>query len=711
MPTISNFPDLLAAVSPYLASAQPLAAMQAAGFTFDGEVGAALAQVKPAGPLSPTVLRELEHTFGAPLPVRLHVGTPPALPPAPPPAGGFDGVATIRLDDVNPVLAELWNAGTIPRQIPASLIAGYVDLSTLRQYCDNVPTAPDAHLGPLLVASPPVLRAGASNGFIHVDVEFELPVLGTQPASFKGAAHIEIPLGLALRTKGNVNALLRQLRWTLALDSSGAQGALTTLQVAADSVIVPSSSTAQSTIENLLFKVVRDGLLKLSTDYTLSIPAQKKFASFPNTQLIIRQLGAVTVDIDNASFIVAGFTMDPQQPVDPAELAGFSTPASPNDTRAELLEALMNDAVQAFIDSGDLSGYASRAIARYTDNLGPGVDFTAGSVRFQDGNITLTAEFSVHDLATNLTFQASGPPVISDGYLRIGAQYVDVSVGGWGELVGFLASPLVPLGPFLFAAVLIALDGGHDAPAESVNVSLAFTPLPGSDVDWSVVMKQATATDGTLTLDGASTALTSDPRMFVYLRVEEPRLFPLSPAPLAGASVTLFELDDPAPAGDDVVIPPTGTTVTANRKFTTVTSTSYSPAHDQTIATGTADANGDVLFIIDTATTVGTSTQALNDIGGILTTSREETDNFDGNVVSNTSVPDYVLEGKPDFGITVADNAGNVRVTRRLVALNVSGTRVGSKNSPVTVTVPRLVVNAPPAPQEGEGDHSASVTG
>ena len=51
------------------------------------------------------------------------------------------------------------------------------------------------------------------------------------------------------------------------------------------------------------------------------------------------------------------------------------------------------------------------------------------------------------------------------------------------------------------------------------------------------------------------------------------------------------------------------------------------------------------------------------------------------------------------------------RVTRRLVALNVSGNRVGSKDSPVTVTVPRLVVNAPPAPHAGGDDHSASAAG
>ena len=688
MPTLSSFPDLLAAVGPYLTSPQPIAAMQADGFTFDGEVGAALARRMPGKPLTRAVLQRLEQTFGPPLPTRLHVGRLPSPPPTPPPASGFSGVAAIRLDAVNPVLAELWNVGTLPRQLTASLTADIIDLPTLRQLCNNVPTASDASLGLLQIASPPVLSASSNNGNIHVDVEFELPVLGAQPASFKGAAHIEIPLGLDnyVSPQG-----LRRLR--LALDTSGTQGAVTTLQVAADSVIVPNSSASQSKIESTFSAGIRDALLYFSVDGTFSIPVQIKLTSFPNTALEILQQGAVTISRDNQSFLILGFNVSPQQTVEVSALAGASTPVSPFDTHLELAEACGNDILNAFIRSGDLGGFVSRFVARHTDNLGPGIDCTGGSVTFENGNVTVNAEFVARDLClgldVNFSIQASGPPVISNGYMSIGAQYLDVSVDGWDEFLCYLITSLTPLGWILLTVVLVALSGGHDAPAKSINVSLAVTPLPGSETDWSVVMKQATATGGTLALDGAA-ALTTDERMFVYLRIEEQELFPLGPTPLTGAQVTLFELDDPAPPGDDVVIPHTGTTITANPKFTTEISSSYQPSPDQTIGTLATDDSGDVLFIINTATSGGTP--ALNNVGGIVTTSRSQTDNYTGKLISSVTTHSYVLEGEPDFGVTVTDTSGMVRATRRLIALNANGNRVGSKDSPVIVEVPRVIV-------------------
>jgi len=691
MPTLSSFPDLLAAVGPYLTSSQPIAAMQADGFTFDGEVGAALARRIPAKPLTQAVLRKLEQTFGPPLPTRLHVGRLPAHPPTPPPASGFSGVAAIRLDAVNPVLAELWNVGTFPRQLTASLTAGVIDLPTLRQLCSNVPTASDASLGPLQIASPPVLSASDNNGNIHVDVEFELPVLGAQPASFKGAAHIEIPLGL-----DNYVSLQGLRRLRLALNTSGAQGAVITLQVAADSVIVPDSSAAQSEIEDMFSAGIRDALLYFSGTGTFSIPAQINLTSFPNTALEILQQGAVTLSRDNESFAILGFNVSPQQTVEVSALVSANTPVSPFDTHLELAEAFGNDILNAFIQSGDLGGFVSRFVARHTDNLGPGIGCTGGSVTFQNGNVTLTADFVAHDaclgLDVNFTIQASGPPIITNGYMSIGAQYLDVSVDGWDEFLCYLVSLLVPLGPILLTIVLVALSGGHDAPPKSVNVSLAVTPLPGSETDWSVVMKQATATDGTLALDGAA-ALTTDERMFVYLRIEEQELFPLGPTPLTGARVTLFELDDPAPPGDDVVIPHTGTTITANPKFTIVTSSAYQPTPDQTIGTLSTDDSGDVLFIINTAASGGTP--ALNNVGGVVTTSRSQTDNYTGKLTSSVTTHSYVLEGEPDFGVTITDASGMVRATRRLIALNANGNRVGSKDSPVIVEVPRVTVINP----------------
>jgi hypothetical protein len=139
-----------------------------------------------------------------------------------------------------------------------------------------------------------------------------------------------------------------------------------------------------------------------------------------------------------------------------------------------------------------------------------------------------------------------------------------------------------------------------------------------------------------------------------------------------------------------VVIPHTGTTITATPKFTTVTSSSYQPAPDQTIGKLTTDDSGDALFIINTAASGGTP--ALNNIGGIVTTSRSQTDNYTSKIISSVTTHSYVLEGEPDFGVTITDTSGMVRAARQLIARNASGNRVGSKDSPVIVEVARAIV-------------------
>src|SRR5712691_11682356 len=66
--------------------------------------------------------------------------------------------------------------------------------------------------------------------------------------------------------------------------------------------------------------------------------------------------------------------------------------------------------------------------------------------------------------------------------------------------------------------------------------------------------------------------------------------------PLSGVSVQLFELDNPAPAGDDAVIPPVGETdVIVGRREITDTKT-YQPLPDQSLGAKTTDAAGVVAF-------------------------------------------------------------------------------------------------------------------
>jgi hypothetical protein len=693
MPSISTFPELLSSVPPYLNSPQPIVAMQRDGFTFGGEVSEALARRRPARPLDPAVLHRLEKSYGPPLTTRIHVGSFSAIPPAAPPTSGFSGVAAVRLDSINSVLAELWNVGTFPRQIDSSLVADVFDLPSLRQLCDHVPSGPDAAIGPLQIASAPVLSASANSGSIHVDIEFTLSVVGSQPASLKGILNIEIPLAFQ-QFAGSDAAMTPRIG--LFPFNGGIASAVATIQVAVDSVIVPISSSAQSSLEDKFTTALRLALLFYSENGLLSIPAEYKLSeALPHTKLQIVQQGAVTVSRDNQSFCVLGVDLGQESQGDASFLLDANLPILPFDTHIELLESFGNDILNAAIQSGDLGALVSSHVN--PDGLGPHIESTSGNFSFQNGNLSVTAGFVARDLCAgfdvNFTVQASGPPIIANGRMRIGAQYVYVSVSDWDEFVCYLVSLPAPLGWVLVTTLLVAVSGGHDTPDGSIDVSPTVAPLPGSAMDWSLEMKQATAIDGTLAFDGATT-LTADPRIFVYLRIEEHGLGLLPPQPLANAQVVLFELDDPAPAGDDVTIPPTGTSIiTSNPKFTTVISTSYQPSPDQTIMTLNTDENGDVVFMVNTSTS--SVTPALNNIGGVITTSREQTDNYDGKLTSSTTTHTYVLEGEPDFGITITDSLGMTRATRRLIALNVVGNRVGSKDSPLVVEVDRVAVNAP----------------
>lgn len=60
MRTIQNWDELLANVSPYLKSAQPLEAMKKAGFTFTGDIKKAIDSERAAKPIDPATAERLD---------------------------------------------------------------------------------------------------------------------------------------------------------------------------------------------------------------------------------------------------------------------------------------------------------------------------------------------------------------------------------------------------------------------------------------------------------------------------------------------------------------------------------------------------------------------------------------------------------------------------------------------------------------------------
>jgi hypothetical protein len=152
---------------------------------------------------------------------------------------------------------------------------------------------------------------------------------------------------------------------------------------------------------------------------------------------------------------------------------------------------------------------------------------------------------------------------------------------------------------------------------------------------------------------------------------------PFAQQPLAGATVQLYELDDPAIAGDDVAIPATG----ASDKFTHKTEIedvkTYHPLPDQLLGTELTDANGLVKFIA-----------TANAFGGILTDIRTTADIHTGEVIASTTSNRKIVERRPDYGLTITNANGSVIAERMVIALNApENKRLGTADNPFAVHI------------------------
>jgi hypothetical protein len=173
---------------------------------------------------------------------------------------------------------------------------------------------------------------------------------------------------------------------------------------------------------------------------------------------------------------------------------------------------------------------------------------------------------------------------------------------------------------------------------------------------------------------------------FVYLRVTVGATPNLQQA-LADATVDLYELDNPAPAGDDVVLPATGESEKITQKLDITEVREYQPSADKLIGTGTTDENGLVTFIALTYSS-----------GGILRDTKTTRDVHTDQLISTHTVTRVVPETKPDYGVTITTSDGAVIAQRMLIALNAPGNQLGSVDNPFTVPILTSVVTLPTDP-------------
>jgi hypothetical protein len=193
-----------------------------------------------------------------------------------------------------------------------------------------------------------------------------------------------------------------------------------------------------------------------------------------------------------------------------------------------------------------------------------------------------------------------------------------------------------------------------------------------------IALERRFQSEGDWTISGQATVTLS---RHVFLRIIG-RSAPGEPGPvvgtgpLPGVSVQLFELDRPAPAGDDAVAPAVGETdVIVGHKEITETRT-YDPAPDQNFGTLTTDPAGVVAFQVFP-----------NRRAGVFTKTHTEED-LPSHETETTVTHTVIAEARPDYGVTVVGTSGKLLATRQLVALNAPGD-VGTAANPVDVLVDR----------------------
>jgi hypothetical protein len=671
MPTIEQWPQLLEAVQPFLASSSPLAEMRRAGFVFGGEVAKAY---DIAAPGEDQFLGEAGDNEQPTLPVRLYVGRPrPAVTSR---SSGYRAVASADLEVLNDILAELWHVRTIPNSFDQAFTkANLITLSELNALCDEVPN--DASEAALYITSPPIASHSAiAPTSIHLSISVQLLCNSIRAASLGGVLGVDLPLDFGIATVGNPPAAVLRL-------SLGAIEGLTA-SFGADSVSViqpkPSSgSTLNDKCAALLRKVLSD-LIYVRQD--LLIPARVEFGStFPNSGVTITKAGAVTVAAAGRDLGKAGINIVDVSPLpDPATLTTEEVPAPPANVHVVIDEEFATEVLSAAIASGDLAASINARAARHSPVDLPHIEVTGGSVTFnnQGGepdasgvqiSVDCVAQAACNfGLDLDFSLKIAADATIVDGRLVIAGILLDVDVSKWDEVKCVLVA--VPGWGTVFTllgeAILEVLPSFLAWQQLEYSLGSTSNPLPNSEKVVQLEVTQAVLSPGTLRVEGQVRLIPDATRTFVYLRFLE-GLAPAFAGPLAGVTVELLEVHDFAPA------PLTGETDTFTGKFEIDTVSSYRTLPDISLGTRRTDNSGYVEFAV-----------VCPEHAGILTITTTTT-NIHTNAVSSTTRDEVISEGWTDLAITVTDDAGTVFTTRQIVATNITNRRFGSRNHAVVV--------------------------
>lgn len=688
----SDIEQFVSDIGPYLLDEDPLGAMKAAGLARDGELLRRIAEHTPAGALTREQRRALKHSLkgaGAP---SLSIGPRPDDPPSD--ATGFGLAASLRLGAIDAIMAELHRVNAIPPIDPELIFNGEA-LETLRELCTGVPD--NAELGKLTLL-PITFSAGASAAFVTMHATFILQVgpvapwtgplyspIGPVPGLIGGMA-IQVPLEFELIDGSDGETKVRPRVASIFTSLTGA------FTVSSVSSVRPRDEAARQALELALVNAARIACAQLVVDnkvtFRASIPISKK--QFPRSRVNVVQIAARTVArAGGGDCIVIGANVEREREnLTEDALADIALPTS-GDLHLVVDDTAANDAVQAIKRSGDLLAFFKREARNAPVSYTGPLSVDGERVRFLANEMSVGMDITFGDVCAlnkDLTVRATvrGKPTIDRGRLKFQVTAKDLNLDNYDAIFCALTSGWYGLIYSLALQIGLPILAASNPTVSDLDLPFSETsdPLPQSDRVVKIDFSSGHISQGVLTAEGALSVIRDPTNIYVYLRliqdvgVSIPGM-PAETRPVVEAKVQLYELDKPAPAGDDAQIPASGTSWRVAGRNIIRNSVSYAPRPDEILSDPElSDPTGRVTFVVTSDMIAGTVTEI--ETKRNLRTQR---------IVSESRTTSYVYE-LPDLAITVHDSDGAVLASRKLVALNALNKRVGKFEEPIVVRLP-----------------------
>jgi hypothetical protein len=367
----------------------------------------------------------------------------------------------------------------------------------------------------------------------------------------------------------------------------------------------------------------------------------------------------------------------------PDQLAPFGRLGAPDTIWLTVSESLVQQGLQAVADSGDLADRLSAKLD-WLDffSIPHRIEVDGIEVRFDDGAIKVDLDcrdVNICAFDVDLGFRASvalRPEITAGGDLRLTSDGIDIDLGNLDTIYCALTSVLTgPLGLIAltigtFIASVISVSFNKKAPGFWQGER-----LPNSDVfpriDLRDVGRPSTGIANAL---GSWYLAPDEVSTFVVAQILQLHESSGEVTVVKDVTVDLVELDSPAPAGDDFVPPPDGSSELQYPDGTIIkASWSYrGPTDDHQVATAVTERHGLAQLIA-----------VLDEVGGKLDMTR--TRYGPGGPGFTTHSIEDAYGDQPDLALTVTLADGFQPVRRRPIALNLREHRVGTVQEPVRV--------------------------